>query len=79
MLDKATWKEQMGLAADTTQVTFYPKERHKQEWKEAARHAGYSSLSSYLYDLVLEGRAYRQEDSSPIRTARTESNSWTPR
>lgn len=61
MSEQKDWEEQMGLAEETTQVVIYPKKRHKEEWKEAAPRNGYNSMSSYLYDLILEGQSYRRE------------------
>lgn len=61
MSDQKDWEAEMGLSEATTQLTFYPAKRHKEEWAEEARRQNYSSLSKYLYDLILEGRSYRRE------------------
>jgi hypothetical protein len=58
--EKATWKQTTGLAADTDVARVYVAERHKADFKEEARCDNYSSMSSYLYDLILEARGYRR-------------------
>jgi len=49
--DKDQWKETAGLAADSTVAQIVCKEPDK----------GYRSTSKYLYELVQEARAYRQQ------------------
>jgi len=49
----------MNLAEHTTQVAFYADVDHKETWKREARRHGYSSMSKYLYDLIMEARSYR--------------------
>jgi hypothetical protein len=53
-------EEQKGLATDTTVAHIYCACRHKTDWKAEARQNGYTSLSNYLYDLILEARSYRR-------------------
>ena len=49
------------LADETVLVHLYVDERHKAAWKEAAPRHGYTSMSKYLYDLILEARSYRDQ------------------
>lgn len=51
----------MNLAENTTQVAFYADVDHKETWKREASRQGYSSMSKYLYDLIMEARSYRKE------------------
>lgn len=55
------WKKTAGLPESTTRVPIYCDESHKEEWKEEAEEKGYNSMSKYLYELVQEARAYREE------------------
>ena len=59
--DKDQWKQTSGLAADSTVAQIVCKEPDKQEWDEKAEEKGYRSTSKYLYELVQEARAYRQQ------------------
>lgn len=59
--DKPQWKKTMGLAADSTIVQVTCKERDKDAWTEEADSQGYSSRSTYLYELIQESRRYREE------------------
>lgn len=52
---------QKGLATNTTVAHIYCACRHKSDWKAEARQNGYSSMSSYLYDLILEAQSYLRE------------------
>lgn len=61
MSEQQSWEEKIGLADSTTQVAFYCDEAHKEAWKREATRQGYSSMSKYLYDLILEARSYRQQ------------------
>lgn len=54
------WKKTAGLPESTTRVPIYCDESHKEEWMEEAEEKGYS-MSRYLYELVQEARAYREE------------------
>lgn len=49
------------LADETVLVHLYVDETHKAAWKEEAPRQGYTSLSKYLYDLILEARSYRDQ------------------
>jgi len=59
--DKDQWKQTAGLAADSTVAQIVCKEPDKKEWDEEAEEKGYRSTSKYLYELVQEARAYRQQ------------------
>ncbi|MCJ0619722.1 hypothetical protein JZX76_09425 [Haloarcula hispanica] len=59
--DDPQWKETLGLADDSTRVQVICKEQHRDEWTTDADEKGYSSRSSYLYELIEEARAYRKE------------------
>jgi len=59
--DKDQWKQTSGLAADSTVAQIVCKEPDKEEWDQEAEEKGYRSTSKYLYELVQEGRAYRQQ------------------
>ena len=59
--DNPQWKETLGLADDSTRVQIICKEQHRDEWTKEADEKGYSSRSSYLYELIEEARAYRKE------------------
>jgi DNA polymerase II small subunit/DNA polymerase delta subunit B len=59
--DNPQWKETLGLADDSTRVQIICKEEHKEEWTIDAKNQGYSSRSSYLYELIEEARSYRED------------------
>jgi uncharacterized small protein (DUF1192 family) len=59
--DKDQWKQTSGLAADSTVAQIVCKEPDKEEWDEEAEEKGYRSTSKYLYELVQEARAYREQ------------------
>jgi len=59
--DKDQWKQTAGLAADSTVAQIVCKEPDKEEWDQEAEEKGYRSTSKYLYELVQEARAYRQQ------------------
>ncbi|MFB6103596.1 MAG: hypothetical protein ABEJ57_00730 [Halobacteriaceae archaeon] len=59
--DKDQWKQTAGLAADSTVAQIVCKEPDKEEWDEEAEEKGYRSTSKYLYELIQEARAYRQQ------------------
>jgi len=58
--DQPRNEAQKGLATDSTVVYLYCACRHKTDWQAEAHQNGYSSMSSYLYDLIPEARSYRQ-------------------
>ena len=60
--DKDQWKQTAGLAADSTVAQIVCKEPDKKEWDQEAEERGYRSTSKYLYELVQEARAYRQQE-----------------
>lgn len=60
MADNA-WKETTGVGDDKTRVTIIPTEEDAETWDEEAEEHGYRSRSQYLYELIQEARAYRQE------------------
>lgn len=49
------------LADNTVLVHLYVDERHKAAWRDAAPRHGYTSMSKYLYDLILKARSYRDQ------------------
>jgi len=55
------WEEGIGLSEETTYVALYPSRKHAEEWMEEADEQGYGSRSKYLYELIQEARAARQE------------------
>ena len=59
--EKLRWTKTTGLAADTTIVQIICKEWDRETWTEEAELRGYSSRSTYLYELIQESRRYRQE------------------
>jgi len=59
--DKDQWKQTADLAADSTVTQIVCKEPDKEEWDQEAEEKGYRSTSKYLYELVQEARAYRQQ------------------
>jgi len=61
MSDEKTRKQTSGLAADSTVAQIGCKEPDKQEWDQETEEKGYRSTSKYLYELVQEARAYRQQ------------------
>lgn len=54
------WDE-VGLFEETTYVAIYPSRKHAEQWMEEAEEQGYGSRSRYLYELIQETRAARQE------------------
>jgi hypothetical protein len=59
--DKDQRKQTAGLATDSTVAQIVCKEPDKEEWDQEAEEQGYRSTSKYLYELVQEARAYRQQ------------------
>ena len=55
------WESEVGLSEETTYVALYPNRKHAEEWMEEAKEQGYGSRSKYLYELIQEARAARQE------------------
>ena len=55
------WEAEVGLSEETTYVAIYPSRKHAEEWMEEAEEQGYGSRSKYLYELIQEARAARQE------------------
>ena len=55
------WEEGVGLSEETTYVALYPSRKHAEQWMEEADEQGYGSRSKYLYELIQEARAARQE------------------
>jgi hypothetical protein len=55
------WENEVGLSEETTYVAIYPSRKHAEEWMEEAEEQGYGSRSKYLYELIQEARAARQE------------------
>jgi len=58
---QSNWEKEVGLSEDTAYVVLYPARSHAEEWKEEAEEQGYGSRSKYLYELIQEARAFRQE------------------
>lgn len=58
---RSDWEENVGLSQETTYVALYPNREHAEEWKAEAEEQGYSSRSKYIYELIQEARAFRQE------------------
>lgn len=58
---QSDWEKETGLNKDTTYVVLYPARSHADEWMEEAKEQGYGSRSKYLYELIQEARAFRQE------------------
>ena len=55
------WEHEVGLSEKTTYVALYPSRKHAEEWMEEAKEQGYGDRSKYLYELIQEARAARQE------------------
>lgn len=58
---QTAWETEVGLSEETTYVAIYPSRKHAAEWMEEAEEQGYGSRSKYLYELIQEARAFRQE------------------
>ncbi|SDQ40886.1 hypothetical protein [Natronobacterium texcoconense] len=56
-----TWKDSTGVSESTTKVQIYCSDDAKQQWEEEVESQGYKSLSTYLFELIQEARAYREE------------------
>ncbi|WP_231751216.1 hypothetical protein [Halogeometricum sp. CBA1124] len=55
------WKESVNLPESTTKVSLYCSEDDKEEWDEEVEEKQYKSRSKYLYELIQEARAYRDQ------------------
>lgn len=55
------WRDYTGLSDEKTRVRIYVPERDVEEWDSEVEERGYRSRSQYLYELVQEARAYREE------------------
>jgi hypothetical protein len=55
------WETEVGLSEETTYVAIYPSRKHAEQWMEEAEKQGYGSRSKYLYELIQETCAARQE------------------
>ena len=55
------WKETLNLPESTTKATLYCSETDKEKWDREVEEQGYKSRSTYLYELIQEARAYRQQ------------------
>jgi len=60
--DKAEWKQNSGMAADSAIAQVVCNETDLDQWDQEAEKNGFKSRSSYLYRLIDEGRAYRSDD-----------------
>lgn len=56
------WQAQTDVADDTVRVTIVCKDHHRDTWDEEADEQGYKNRSRYLYHLIEEARAYRQNE-----------------
>lgn len=56
-----TWREQIGLADETGYVAIYCPKADIAKWDEEVEKYGAKSRSTYLYELIQEARAYRNE------------------
>jgi len=55
------WKDSTNLPESTEKVTLYCSEDDKEEWSQEVEEKGYKSRSKYLYELIQEARAYREQ------------------
>lgn len=55
------WQAQTNVADDTVRVTIVCKERDRETWDEEAAEQGYKNRSKYLYHLIEEARAVRDD------------------
>lgn len=55
------WKDSTNLPESTTKVTLYCSKDDKEEWSQEVQEKGYKSRSKYLYELIQEARAYREQ------------------
>lgn len=58
---KTEWHKRTGVSEDTARIAIVCKEDDRKQWTEEAQEHGYKNRSQYLYDLIQEARAYRQE------------------
>ncbi|MFB6196158.1 MAG: hypothetical protein ABEI80_08290 [Haloplanus sp.] len=59
--EKQQWKKTGGFAEDTAVAQVVCKEDDLEKWDSEVEEQGYGSRSKYLYELIEEARAYRQE------------------
>ncbi|ELY58505.1 hypothetical protein C492_11840 [Natronococcus jeotgali DSM 18795] len=59
----------MGLAEDSTQITFTCSKKEREIWSEEALEEGFSSRSKYLYVLIQEARVYRKHGTLADRSS----------
>ncbi|MFC6719175.1 hypothetical protein ACFQGT_02665 [Natrialbaceae archaeon GCM10025810] len=55
------WRESTGISEDTSRVTIYCDTSDKKAWSEETQQQDYPSRSVYLYELIEDARAHRQE------------------
>lgn len=55
------WRDTLNIPDSTYRVTIYCSEADRDEWDKEAENQGYKSRSTYLYELIQEARAYRQQ------------------
>jgi len=55
------WKDSTNLPESTTKVTLYCSKDDKKEWSQEVEEMRYKSRSKYLYELIQEARAYREQ------------------
>lgn len=63
------WHAQTGVSADTVRVPIVCKKRHREQWDEEAAEKGFSNRSRYLFNLIQEARAYRENSIRGSRQA----------
>lgn len=60
-MTKKPWQEATNVKEATERVVIYCHKNEKQKWAEDADENGYKSRSTYLYELIKEARAYRNQ------------------
>ena len=60
--DGSGWHAQTNVADDTVRVPIVCKEQDRNTWDEEAAEQGFQSRSRYLYNLIEEARANRQNE-----------------
>lgn len=58
---QSEWEKKTTLNEDTAYIVLYPVRMRTEEWMAEAKEQGYGSRSRYLYELIQEARAFRQE------------------
>ena len=56
-----SWKDTAGIPETTTKIQIYCPETQKTAWNNEVEEKNYKSLSTYLYELIQEARAYRDQ------------------